>query len=237
MEQRRRSILASGPGKTVCSSRVSSKSLNKLIFSAFASSLVLLLLFFTFSVIKLPAASDNGSAIYPNPKRLNKRFLIYRNAIAVKESATLGGFGEIMVGMLADDLPFTVFVPSENDFRRILGASIDAGTKIGNFTRQMLVNSTSDNVMAIISRILGFSAVPSHLPSKSVPLNGELIVESLSGFRLQLARVSNGILVVNNVSCEVTDRRRAQTIVHVVRGVIMDAEFEQSVKMEDEDLE
>lgn len=233
MDQRRRSNSSVIPAKTVHSLPFTVKFFCKSVSLAIALFSIFLLLLFTFN---LPAASDNGSAVYLNPKRLNKHFFKHRNPVAVDDPVALGFSGEIMVGMLPYDLPFTVFVPSEQYFRRILEPKIVNGAKAvdGNFTKEASVNSTSDNTIAIISRILGFSAVPLHLPSKSVPLNGELIVDSLSGFRLQLARVSTGVMFVNNISCEATDARRGQIIVHVVRGVIMDAEFEQSV-MPDED--
>jgi hypothetical protein len=237
MEQRGRSKLSAIPAKTVHSLPFTVKFFWKSISLSIAFFSVLLLLFFTFN---LPAASDNGSAVYLNPKRLNKHFFNYRNPVAFDDPAGLGDYGEFMVGMLPFDLPFTVFVPSEQYFRRILEPKIVSGVKAidRNFTEEVSVNSTSDNTIAIISRILGFSAVPLHLPSKSVPLNGERVVDSLSGFRLQLGRVSTGVMFVNNISCEATDARRGQIIVHVVRGVIMDAEFEQSVRPEEDgDLE
>lgn len=63
--------------------------------------------------------------------------------------------------------------PLEQYFQRILEPKIVSGVKAinGNFTNEVSVNSTSDNTIAIVSRVLGFSAVPLHLPSKSVPLN------------------------------------------------------------------
>ncbi|KAH9322503.1 hypothetical protein KI387_017142, partial [Taxus chinensis] len=158
-----------------------------------------------------------------------------KNPYASKTPVAWGFFGEMMVGMLPHDLPFTVFVPSEQKFRRILGQKDDFAGE-GNFTEEMAVNSTYNNTIAVVSRILGFSTVPLHLLSRSVPLNAEVVMDSISGFELQVTRSSRGVLYVNNVSCEVTDARRGQLIVHVVHGVIMDAEFEQSMRPEEEDF-
>lgn len=237
MEQRRRLSSYAMPAKTVQSPLFTVKFFYKSISLCIAFFSVLLLLFFTFN---LPATSDNGSAVYLNPKRLNRHIFKHRNPGLIDNPPGFGESGEFMVGMLPFDLPFTVFVPSEQYFRRILERKVVTGVKAtdGNFTEEVSVNSTSDNTIAIVSRILGFSAVPLHLPSKSVPLNGELVVESLSGFRLQLGRDSTGVIFVNNISCEATDARRGQIIVHVMRGVIMDAAFEQSVRPDEEgDLE
>ena len=55
-----------------------------------------------------------------------------------------------MVGMLPYDLPFTVFVPSEHYFRRILEPKIVNKVKAidRDFTEEISVNSKSDNTIS-----------------------------------------------------------------------------------------
>ncbi|KAH9298632.1 hypothetical protein KI387_030314, partial [Taxus chinensis] len=119
-----------------------------------------------------------------------------------------------MVRMLPDDLPFTVFVPSEQKLQRTLGQR-DNFAGEGNFTEEMVVNSTYNNTIAVVSRIIGFSIVPLNLLSS--------YVKSRDGcgfyisIQLQITRSSCGVLYVNNVSCEVTDARKGQLIAHVMR--------------------
>ncbi|KAJ0102524.1 hypothetical protein Patl1_06543 [Pistacia atlantica] len=80
----------------------------------------------------------------------------------------LGKFVEMMVGMLPEDLAFTVFVPSEKAFERDL---------------RLRVNHDLEDAM----------------------------------------------LVVNRVKSERVDLKKGKIVVHIMDGVIMDADFEQSV--------
>ncbi|GLJ31234.1 hypothetical protein SUGI_0626330 [Cryptomeria japonica] len=190
------------------------------------------ILFWLLFVFELPLDSEDHSTVRLYPKRLEKHFN-RRNPSAVKSQASWGYLGEMMVGMLPQDLPFTVFVPAEQNFRHILGLK-DNSARRENFTDELAVNSTLDNTVAVVSRILGFSTVPFHLLSRSVPSNGEVVADSLSGFSLQVAKSSKGVLYVNNISCGVTDLKKGAIVVHVVRGVIMDAEFEQSMRPDED---
>eukprot|EP00252_Welwitschia_mirabilis_P012593 TRINITY_DN2776_c0_g1_i2.p1 TRINITY_DN2776_c0_g1~~TRINITY_DN2776_c0_g1_i2.p1 ORF type:complete len:229 (-),score=15.22 TRINITY_DN2776_c0_g1_i2:405-1091(-) len=146
----------------------------------------------------------------------------------------LGRFGKILVGMLPDELPFTVFVPSENSFLQILQphAKEEADATDSDDTAY---NSSSSSVNAIISRILGFSAVPEKVTSSALPLGGETVKYSISGFKLHILRTANGALLVNNVMTDTMDLRIGEIVVHVVNGVLTDAEFEQSIMPEDEE--
>ncbi|CAL1387525.1 unnamed protein product [Linum trigynum] len=66
-----------------------------------------------------------------------------------------GKFGEMMVGMLPEDLPFTVFMPSARAFERDIRLQAADGD----------TNSTRNDSYAVVCRILGFSAVPRALHS------------------------------------------------------------------------
>ena len=162
MEQRRRSNSSAIPAKPVHSLPFTLKLFCRSISLAIALFSVSLLMFFTFN---LPTALDSRSAVYLNPKRLNKHFFKHRNPIAVDNPAALGFTGEIMIRMLPYDLPFTVFIPSEQYFRQILEPKIVNGVEAidRDFTEEISVNSKSDNTVSIISRILGLSVVPLHL--------------------------------------------------------------------------
>lgn len=143
-----------------------------------------------------------------------------------REDVGLGELGNLMAGMLPDDLAFTVFVPSEKAFGRDL---------------RIWCNDTSmgltekNNTLATISRILGFSAVPQKLHSVELPVGKEVVVDSISGFKLYVLKESDGTVVVNRVRSVRVDLRKGEIVLHIMDGVIMDADFEQSVQPDDED--
>jgi hypothetical protein len=132
-----------------------------------------------------------------------------------------------MVSMLPKDLPFTVFVPSVDSFTRVLrlqGSNASAGDQ---------ETATDTNTYAILSRVLGFSAVPRRLLAADVPVpprgaGAVRLLDSVSGLRLYASRDARGALVVNGVRSECVDIIRGETVVHVLAGVLMDAEFERS---------
>nr|XP_029116670.1 uncharacterized protein LOC114912598 [Elaeis guineensis] len=144
----------------------------------------------------------------------------FKNSIPWKssEEVILGELGEMMVAMLPNDLPFTIFVPSEEAFERVLKL------RASDSLTEQKINDT----YATISRIMGFSAVPQHLPSGAVPLHKEKSFDSISGFRLYAWKDVKGNLVVNGVRSVCVDVRKAEIVAHIMSGVIMDAEFEQS---------
>jgi hypothetical protein len=47
---------------------------------------------------------------------------------------------------------------------------------------------------------------------------------------LYISKDLDGMLVVNRIRSEKVDLRRGQIVVHIMDGVIMDAEFEQAVQ-------
>ncbi|XP_021769469.1 uncharacterized protein LOC110733690 [Chenopodium quinoa] len=137
----------------------------------------------------------------------------------------LGKFGEMMVGMLPDDLAFTVFVPSEKAFERDLGLRANH-----SYDPKEL-----DNVYATASHVLGFSTIPQKIYTDLLPDGKGLSYDSISGFALYISKDFDGVLVVNRVRAKQVDLKRGEVVVHIMDGVIMDAEFEQSVKPADED--
>ncbi|GMJ01513.1 hypothetical protein like AT3G55820 [Hibiscus trionum] len=133
---------------------------------------------------------------------------------------SIGTFGNMMLDMLPEDLAFTVFLPSEMAFEHDLRLN----------TSESLVGEKMNDTYTVISRVLGFSVVPRVLDSTMVPAGKEVSYGSLSGFDLFVSKDVGGVLVVNGVKLERVDIRRGKLVVHVIDGVIMDAEFEQSVQ-------
>jgi hypothetical protein len=135
-------------------------------------------------------------------------------------SVSLGELGELMVSMLPRDLAFTAFVPSPESFRRVLKLRPNDSFAEGK---------ASENTYAVVSRVLGFSAVPRRLRSADVPLRERVpLLDSVSGLKMYAWRDTDGALVVNGVRSECVDIVRDRTVVHVMAGVLMDAEFERS---------
>ena len=132
----------------------------------------------------------------------------------------IGRFGGMMIEMLPEDLAFTVFVPSQKAFERDLRLRVN----------DSLVGEKMNDTYAIVSRVMGFSAVPRTLSSVMVPVGGEVSYDSISGFPLYITKDIDGMLVVNRIRSERVDLRKGEIVVHVMDGVIMDAEFEQSVQ-------
>ncbi|XP_061343579.1 uncharacterized protein LOC133289609 [Gastrolobium bilobum] len=163
------------------------------------------------TVLKLPEAPTNSSEMgfYP----------INRSRKVSPQDVWLGKFGEMMVDMLPQDLAFTVFVPSEEAFKRDLRLWVNDSLKPDKF----------NDTYAIVTRILGFSTVPRALSSLNVRF-GELVsYDSLSGFPLYISKDIDGMLLVNRIRSEIVDVRKREIVVHVMDGVLMDADFEQSV--------
>uniref|UniRef100_A0ACD5WXZ9 Uncharacterized protein n=1 Tax=Avena sativa TaxID=4498 RepID=A0ACD5WXZ9_AVESA len=137
-------------------------------------------------------------------------------------SANLGEFGDLMLSMLPRDLAFTAFVPSPESFRRVLKLRPNGSSASGTY--------------AVVSRVLGFSAVPRKLRSADVPLRERVrLLDSLSGLKMYAWRDADGALIVNGVRSECVDVVRDQTVVHVMAGVLMDAEFQRSFPPEFDD--
>ncbi|CAN6295839.1 unnamed protein product [Urochloa humidicola] len=160
----------------------------------------------------------------PRPRLASGRRSSFSSSTAAPPrcgAAGLGELGEAMVAKLPRDLPFTVFVPSPGSFRRVLklqGRPSNASA------------AAADNTDAVLSRVLGFSAVPRRLLAAAVPPHGTArhVLDSVSGLRIHVSRDARGELVVNGVRSECVDVVRGQTVVHVIGGVLMDAEFERS---------
>lgn len=130
----------------------------------------------------------------------------------------IGEFGDLMVSMLPVDLPFTLFAPSPLAFDKFLKLS----------PIQSLSPQNYNNTYAIVSRVLGFSAVPHHLSAGALPVRTEVSVDAVSGFKLRMWRDLDGMVVVNGIRSECVNIRKGEVIVHVISGVLMDADFEQS---------
>ena len=135
----------------------------------------------------------------------------------------IGKFGEMMLEMLPPDLAFTVFIPSEEAFLRDLRLQLN----------RSLAAEQMNDTYAVLSRVLGFSAVPWALYSQTTPIEREVCFDSLSGLELCIWKASDGAMMVNRVRSTRMDIRKGQIVVHIMDGVIMDFEFEQSFQVDD----
>ncbi|EEF35492.1 uncharacterized protein LOC8270435 [Ricinus communis] len=163
------------------------------------------------SVLRLPEVTVGNKVIRPYRTFKSRK---------ISKDEGIGKFGDLMIEMLPEDLAFTVFVPSEKAFERDLRLRAN----------DSLLAEKRNDTYAVVSRILGFSAIPRTLLSAAVYSNKELFYDSLSGFPLYVSKDADGMLIVNRIRSERVDVRRREVIVHVMDGVIMDAEFEQSVQ-------
>ncbi|XP_065878469.1 uncharacterized protein [Euphorbia lathyris] len=164
------------------------------------------------SVFRLPVVSVDNKVTEP--------YIIGKGS-KVSKDEVLGTFGEMMLEMLPDDLAFTVFMPSEEAFARDLKLRIN---------QSMAAEKINDNTYAVLSRILGFSAIPRSLVSAMISSNKGVSYDSLSGFVLYISKDVDGMLVVNRIRSQRVDVKRKETVVHIMDGVVMDAEFELSVE-------
>ncbi|CAI9091647.1 OLC1v1026723C1 [Oldenlandia corymbosa var. corymbosa] len=132
----------------------------------------------------------------------------------------------MVIEMLPGDLPFTIFLPSITAFERILGLH----------SNESLEGENGRDTYAVLTRVLGFSAVPRMIHSVDVPRDQEIDYDSLAGFTLYISRDDDGMLLVNRVRSEHVDLQgKNNLIVHIMDGVIMDADFEQSVLPDDDE--
>ncbi|PKU64378.1 uncharacterized protein LOC110106374 [Dendrobium catenatum] len=148
----------------------------------------------------------------------NSRSEVMASKRNVEGETKLGELGLLMIKMLPENLAFTVFLPSEKAFDHVLKLQSNSS----------LMTDKMNDTFAILSQIMGFCTVPQHIPSESVPVLKELQLDSVSGFIIYVWKMPDGALLVNNIRSEQVDLRKGEIIVHVMEGVIMDAEFEQS---------
>lgn len=135
---------------------------------------------------------------------------------------SIGKFGEMMLEMLPQDLAFTIFVPSEKAFQRDLRLQVN----------RSLAAEQMNDTYAVLSRVLGFSAIPRPLYSTTMLFGKEMCFDSLSGFELCIWKESDGAIIVNRVQSARMDMRKGEIVVHIMDGVIMDFEFEQSFQLD-----
>ncbi|XP_073138138.1 uncharacterized protein [Henckelia pumila] len=121
--------------------------------------------------------------------------------------------------MLPEDLAFTLFLPSERALERDL----------------RLMGENANQSFAILTRVLGFLVVPRWIRVADLEVGKELICDSVSGFRLYITKDSNQTVFVRGVASELVDLsmgKYSNTLVHVMDGVVMDSEFEESMRPE-----
>ncbi|KAL8241041.1 hypothetical protein R6Q59_014396 [Mikania micrantha] len=165
------------------------------------------------TILRLPDIS-NGSMTPFKLKKISKH---------PATSDRIGKFGVMMMEMLPQDLSFTIFVPSEFAFERDLRLRIN----------DSLAGEKANDTYATLTRILSFTVVPWKIPSESISYNEEIICDSLSGFKLHVSKDGDKMLLVNGVRSSRVDLRKGEMVIHVMDGVIMEAEFGQSVRFDD----
>ncbi|KAH7444370.1 hypothetical protein KP509_02G076000 [Ceratopteris richardii] len=142
-----------------------------------------------------------------------------------------------MLSFVRSDLPFTLFIPRPSVLESIL-LPTNNRHNASHITSQNVFISPKSNAYAVISRIFGFSAVPFRIFSGMVAVDSEMIYESVSGFRLNLIKATpKGTLTVNNLDCITVDIMKGSVVVHIVDGILMDADFEQSIMPLQDDME
>ncbi|RAL51282.1 hypothetical protein DM860_010784 [Cuscuta australis] len=134
------------------------------------------------------------------------------------EKTVIGTLGESVIGMLPDDLGFTLFLPSEKALLNLRRRSLNGSSP---------PNEDGDT-HAMLTRVLGFAAVPRMIYWEDVGDGEEIRYDSISGFALFAGKDAKGRLWVNGVRSEPVDLRRGKIVVHVMDGVLMDAEFQLS---------
>ncbi|XP_076948454.1 uncharacterized protein LOC143620710 [Bidens hawaiensis] len=142
-----------------------------------------------------------------------------------ENSDSIGKFGEMTIEMLPRDLSFTIFVPSQTAFERDLRLRIN----------ESLTGEKVNDTYAILTRVLSFTVVPWKILSESVSDTKEMVCDSLSGLKLHVSKDADKMLVVNGVRSTRVNLRKGEMVIHVMDGVIMEAEFEQSVRSDDGD--
>ncbi|MCO5572946.1 hypothetical protein L7F22_026708 [Adiantum nelumboides] len=173
----------------------------------------------------------------PSPSFVRHRPLLYSGlGNHVTDKPQLGRYGELMLSFLRPDLPFTLFIPRPSLFESML---LSMNHK-SNTSGTLFVNSSvvdEENSYAVVSRIFGFSAIPRYILSSMMALNCEREFDSVAGFRLNLVRVPpRGTFMVNNLACSAVDIIKGHVVVHLVDGILMDADFEQSFMPFQEDM-
>lgn len=140
-------------------------------------------------------------------------------------SPKISEFGETVINMLPEDLAFTLFLPSERAFERDLRL----------IRNHSLLGEKANESFAILTRVLGFSALPRWIHAADLEVGKEVIYDSISGFSLFITKDANGTVIVNGVASELVDLKlhtARKTLVHVMDGVVMDSEFEESMQPE-----
>ncbi|XP_075493067.1 uncharacterized protein LOC142530990 [Primulina tabacum] len=141
------------------------------------------------------------------------------------DNPKISEFGETVINMLPEDLAFTLFLPSERAFERDLRL----------IRNHSLIGEKANESFAILTRVLGFSALPRWIHAADLEVGKEVIYHSISGFSLYITKDSNGTVIVNGVASEQLDlkmRKTGKTLVHIMDGVVMDSEFEESMQPE-----
>ncbi|CAI5929435.1 unnamed protein product [Closterium sp. NIES-65] len=145
-----------------------------------------------------------------------------------KEDSTDSGgklqiFSGAMAGMLSSDEPFTLFAPSD-DFL------LDISSVFHKYPR------TKEMIDPMLSRLVGYSAVPRRIPAADIPLGAFERLESITGFIINVGRdPRTGRIFANGVPSKQVDILEGQLVVHLIDGMLGPLDFVESVRSMDPD--
>ncbi|CAI5526056.1 unnamed protein product [Closterium sp. Naga37s-1] len=132
-------------------------------------------------------------------------------------------FSGAMAGMLSTDEPFTLFAPSD-DFL------LDISSVFHKYPR------TKELIDPMLSRLVGYSAVPRRIPAADIPLGAFERLESITGFIINVGRdPRTGRIFANGVPSKQVDILEGQLVVHLIDGMLGPLDFVESVRSMDPD--
>ncbi|GAB2251677.1 hypothetical protein Droror1_Dr00004524 [Drosera rotundifolia] len=139
--------------------------IHKLLITIFLLTSLIFLSLITLSLLKIPKFDLT----------IQSHHQIKQESHSLKSSST-SRFGHMMLEMLPLDLPFVVFVSTEASFKRDLGLEWNESASV----------EERDNVVAIVSRVVGFSSVARKVRADSVVIGGLVEYESVGARRFEL---------------------------------------------------
>ncbi|KAL3688546.1 hypothetical protein R1sor_014855 [Riccia sorocarpa] len=148
--------------------------------------------------------------------------------LEMQETRDLGRFGNRMVNMVADDLPFTLFVPTEEAMAKLVrscGRRVKESLAESNTLNKTEERRASESrcLSAVVSRVMSFSTVPMQIFSSEIVEGKEVALETLSGYKLYLALDPRRGFVVNNFTLVDVNISKGQLVIHMTDGVLMDS--------------
>ncbi|KAL1544825.1 hypothetical protein AAHA92_21628 [Salvia divinorum] len=122
--------------------------------------------------------------------------------------------------------------------------STTPSTKTSELSERASIGEFGETVIKLLPEDLAFTlfllseeAIRRDLRLKRKDSDSYAVLTRVLGFSFMPSKDLDGNLMVNGVVSEEVDLRFGEIIVHVMDGVVMDAEFEQSVRQDDDDFD